>query len=63
MISRERCNWLLLASFGNKELVDQWWHSPNAAFNHNKPDHVWTQDPQSVIDYVLRATNPGGDYY
>jgi hypothetical protein len=63
MISRERINWLLLGALGDKELVYKWWQSRNTAFDHATPEQIWETDPERVCNYVIKAVNPGGDYF
>jgi hypothetical protein len=35
---------------GNKELVEQWWHSPNKGFDGAHPIDV---DPKKVQEYLI----------
>ena len=63
MITRERINWLLLSSLGDKELVYKWWQTTNAAFEYSTPEQVWKDNPERVANYVMRAVNVGGDYF
>ena len=41
---------LLFAMLGNKELVEQWWHSPNKGFDMAHPIDV---DPKRVQEYLI----------
>lgn len=63
MIERERINYLLLSALGSAELVYQWWHSRNAAFEYSTPEEIWQEAPERVANYVIRAVNVGGDYF
>lgn len=44
-------NALLMALLGRQELVDQWWSSPNKAFDMAHPSDV---DPKVVQEYLIR---------
>ncbi len=41
---------LLFAMLGSKELVEQWWHSPNKGFDMAHPADV---DPKRVQEYLI----------
>jgi hypothetical protein len=63
VISRERLNWLLISALGDKELVYKWWQSPNQAFEYATPEQIWSEEPERVANYIMRAVNVGGDYF
>lgn len=47
---------ILLAMLGSKELVANWWISPNLHFKLSTPNEVWNasdEGKQEVIRYVL----------
>lgn len=43
----------LKAMLGSEALVEQWWDTPNLAFDHQTPSQVFEQDSYPVIQYVL----------
>lgn len=51
---------ILLALVGSQELVEQWWTSPNRAFDGRTPMDVLDIDHRDVVEYLLSQTN--GDY-
>ena len=63
MIERERINYLLLSALGSAELVHRWWNSVNIAFDYATPEQIWQEEPERVANYVIKAVNPGGDYF
>jgi predicted phosphohydrolase len=57
---KEKYNKILFALLGRKELVADWWHSSNRAFNNLTPNIMWEQDKEVVRNYLLGQLN--GDY-
>lgn len=56
-------NRLLFAMLGRAELVDQWWQSPNKAFESKTPDEVYFSGEdgrKKVADYIQFHANAGG---
>jgi len=47
---RKRNDILIMALLGQKDLVEQWWHSPHHAFNGAQPIDV---NPKKVCEYLL----------
>jgi len=43
-----------MAILGQKDLVEQWWHSPHHAFNGAQPIDV---NPKKVCEYLLSQIN------
>lgn len=43
----------LKAMLGSEQLVEQWWDSPNLAFDNQTPQQIFEQDTYPVIQYVL----------
>ena len=56
---KQRCNWFLAALVGSN-LVDNWWGSPNKAFDGRTPAGMWLIDYMSVYNYLMNAAS--GDY-
>jgi hypothetical protein len=48
-----RLNRLLLSVLGSAELVDQWWVSPNRAFDSRTPAEMFDIDTMRVVNYIL----------
>ena len=50
-----RANAILKALLGNDELVNNWWNSPNKAFDMEIPDDLWhtTSGRTRVYNYLL----------
>lgn len=56
-------NRILLSLVGREELVEEWWVSPNKAFEQKTPNEVYLSSDegrQQVIDYILWYY--GGNY-
>lgn len=56
-------NRFLFAMLGRAELVDQWWQSPNKAFEGKTPDEVYLSGEdgrKKVADYIQFHANAGG---
>jgi hypothetical protein len=54
----------LLALLGSQTLVEQWWRSPNRAFDMSSPAEVWyqnSQGPERVRKYIAQFLY--GDYH
>lgn len=52
MTMKKQCDALLFAMIGNKELVEQWWTSPNKAFEGKCPEAVFLENPRAVLSYI-----------
>lgn len=52
MTMRKQCDALLFAMIGDKELVKQWWASPNKAFDGKCPETVFLENPREVLSYI-----------
>lgn len=50
----------LFALVGSESLVEQWWATPNRQWRGREPQAIWEQDPDEVINYVMRFCY--GDY-
>ena len=57
---RFRCNTLLTALLGNKDLVEQWWKSPNKAFCMDTPEEIFSVAPKTVYNYLMTFYDAGG---
>jgi len=56
-------NRLLFAMVGRAELVDQWWKSPNKAFDGKTPDEVYLSGEEgrkTISNYINFHANVGG---
>jgi uncharacterized protein (DUF2384 family) len=51
----EKAHRILKALLGSDELVQQWWASPNRAFDGEIPDDLWTTNSgqNRVYSYLL----------
>lgn len=58
-IVKQRCDALLNAMLGSSELVDNWWNSPNKAFNGETPDVVFVLEPMKVYRYLMMCSEGG----
>jgi hypothetical protein len=54
---RTQLNQILFALIGSSELVEQWWGSPNKAFDDENPSKVLATDPEKVVTYILSQLN------
>lgn len=64
LMTKNRLDLLLFLLLGSTDLVQQWWVSPNKAFDDRMPKDVYYQDPngrQEVSDYIS-AFAMGGTY-
>lgn len=43
---------MLLGLLGSQELVERWWTGENWHFNLERPDVIWSKDPDAVYAYV-----------
>ena len=50
---RAALNECLMAMLGNEQLVNDWWKSPNKAFDMMTPNEVWEEDYDRVRSYVV----------
>ena len=57
---QEKYNQILMALLGKRELVWDWWHSPNRSFNDMTPHQTWKTDRDTVKNYLRGQLN--GDY-
>lgn len=58
-IAKQRSDALLVAMVG-KQMVDDWWNSPNMAFDMRSPVDVWKDDYNLVYDYLIHHAFIGG---
>ena len=54
---RTQLNQILFALIGSSELVEQWWDSPNKAFDGENPSNILAIDPKKVVKYILSQLN------
>lgn len=52
---RARCEALITAMVG-KDLVDQWWNSPNKAFGGDTPEQIYSVAPSAVYAYLMKSS-------
>lgn len=45
---------LLMNALGKRELVENWWSSPNWTFDMNTPAEMWQKEQDKVVDYLLQ---------
>ncbi len=60
MISKnsiDRCN-LILETLLDHSLIEDWWDSPNRAFNMLTPYEQFQLDEQEVLDYLYKHLHP-----
>ena len=57
---QEKYNQILMALLGKRELIMDWWHSPNRSFNDMTPHQTWKTDKDAVKHYLRGQLN--GDY-
>ena len=50
--TRKEINCLLLPILGSDELVEEWWASPNLAFDSQSPKELLATHPEEVLNYV-----------
>lgn len=63
VIIKRPLNRILFALLGRIELVDDWWHNPNRAFDDKTPDEVYqsgAEGRKQVAKYLYDQVN--GDY-
>lgn len=49
----------ILSALVGEALVEQWWQSPNKAFEDKTPNAQWDDDPNVVFQYLLNQIDPG----
>jgi hypothetical protein len=59
-MTREELNQHLFALVGSDQLVQQWWVTPNRAWQGREPQEIWDHNPDEVVTYVMRFCY--GDY-
>lgn len=59
--TKQKCDVMLQALLGNKEVIVKWWNTPNKAFNDETPIEVFERDEQLVFKYL--ASQCSGSYY
>jgi hypothetical protein len=52
-------NRILLSLAGSQEIVDQWWLSPNLAFEGKTPAMMLTSDRERVETYIFNQSDGG----
>lgn len=57
-VMRKRCEALLTALVG-KDLVGDWWNSPNKAFCGDTPEQIYSVAPTVVYRYLMYNTERG----
>lgn len=57
---KETCDKLLASMLGSWELAEQWWNSPNKAFNGEHPIDVFETDKRKVVNYLFHHAYAGG---
>lgn len=57
---QEKYNQILMALLGKRELVKDWWHSPNRSFSDKAPCEIWKTDKDKVKNYLRGQLN--GDF-
>ena len=56
---KKRCVALVVGLVG-VELADEWWKSPNKAFDGKTPVNMWTEDFRRVHNYLMHHAFVGG---
>jgi uncharacterized protein (DUF2384 family) len=56
----EKANRILRALLGSDEAIQQWWSSPNRAFDMQLPDELWhtSGGRMRVYNYLLDQMEP-----
>ena len=57
---RQTCKMIVEALVG-REFSEQWWSSPNRAFDNRTPDEQWALESEVVSDYLFGHAF-GGEY-
>ena len=60
---RSELNRILFDMIGDWDLVAQWWHSENKAFDDKTPLEIYWSGPEgrvSVTDYICHFADPHG---
>lgn len=52
-------NRVLLSLAGSQEIVDQWWISPNLAFDGKTPVLMFSEDRERVETYIFNKSDGG----
>ena len=61
-MKKSTLNEILIGVLGSKELVEQWWATPNKAFDMEIPDDLLHSNRHNeVVKYIYAQVN--GDYY
>ena len=55
-IMKQRAVLLVIALVG-KQLSDQWWNTPNKAFDNKTPAGQWLLDHRSVYNYLMACND------
>lgn len=56
---RHMCNSLLEILVGSAN-VDQWWSSPNQAFDQRTPEQQWALGSDAVVNYLMFHAHTSG---
>ena len=57
---QEALNEVLLALLGSEQFVENWWHSPNMAFDYKEPIYAYIENPDRVAGYILSFAGQEG---
>jgi hypothetical protein len=52
-VYQARCDALLQALLGRRDVVSLWWQSANAHWQMRTPSEVFAEDPETVYHYLL----------
>ena len=58
-LAKQRSHVLVIALVG-KDLADDWWNSPNRAFDMRTPAGMWIDDYMIVYNYLMHHGFAGG---
>jgi hypothetical protein len=53
---KQRSTALVIAMIGEQHAND-WWESPNKAFDGRTPNYQWTIDYESVYKYLMKSSS------
>lgn len=56
-VAKQRSVVLVIALVG-KNLADEWWNSPNRAFDMRTPAGMWIEDYHRVYNYLMTHADP-----
>jgi len=51
---KEECDYYLRGLLSSPNLINKWWTKPNNGFGGKIPEEVFEENPQAVLNYLIK---------